>query len=47
MLKKGENMLKIKNFEGKNEKVLEIVSGISCYELLKRSGNNNLKVFFH
>lgn len=39
-------MLKIKNFEGKNEEVLEIVSGISCYELLKRSGNNNLKVFF-
>lgn len=33
------------NFEGKNDKVLEIVSGISCYGLLKRSGNNNLKVF--
>lgn len=38
-------MFKINNFEGKNEEVLEIVSGISCYELLKRSDNNNLKVF--
>lgn len=38
-------MFKINNFEGKNEKVLEIVSNISCYKLLKRSGNNNLKVF--
>ena len=38
-------MLEIKNSEGKNSKVLEIVPDISCYELLKRSGNNNLKVF--
>lgn len=38
-------MFKTNNFEGKNEKVLEIVSDISCYELLKRSGNNNLKAF--
>lgn len=38
-------MPKINNFEGKNEKVLEIVSDISCYGLLKRSGNNNLKMF--
>lgn len=38
-------MFEIKNFEGKNKKVLEIVSGISDYGLLKRSGNDNLKVF--
>lgn len=38
-------MFEINNFEGENEKVLEIVPDISCYELLKRSGNNNLKVY--
>lgn len=37
-------MFEINNFEGENETVLEIVSDISCYGLLKRSGNNNLKV---
>lgn len=38
-------MSKLENFEGENKKILEIVSDISCYKLLKRSGNNNLKVF--
>lgn len=37
-------MFKVKNFEGKNPKIVEIVSDVSTYELLKRSGNNNLKV---
>ncbi len=39
-------MFGINNFEGENETVVEIVSDISCYGLLKRSRNNNLKVYF-
>lgn len=31
-------------FENKNKKIVEIVSSMSAYELLKRSGNNNLKI---
>ena len=38
-------MSQINNFEGENEKILEVVSDISCYSLLRRCGNNNLKVY--
>ncbi len=37
-------MFEVKNFEGKNKKIVEIVSDVSIYGLLKRVGNNNLKV---
>lgn len=37
-------MFEAKNFEGDNKKIVEIVSNVSAYRLLKKTGNNNLKV---
>ncbi len=37
-------MFEVKNFEGENKKIVEIVSGISALGLLNKAGNNNLKV---
>lgn len=38
-------MFEIKNFDGKNKSIIEVVSSDSALGLLRKSGNENLKVF--